>query len=270
LSHTVEHVLEVESADGTRIGCELLGAGPALLVVHGSIADRRRWAAVRDGLAARFRVHLMDRRGRGLSGGAAGTPYTLEREGEDIRALAGAIGAPVLVLAHSYGGTCSLEAAVDFPEIARMLVYEPAFATSGASVFPHAALAEVSVALERGDRDTAVQLFYRHALRLDEATIDAMRATPLWQVRLDAADTLAREGQAANEYVLRPERLARISAPVRFLLGTETAPALRSSTRAAHAALPGSELLELPGEAHNAMDTDPEGFVAQVEDWLLR
>jgi pimeloyl-ACP methyl ester carboxylesterase len=40
--------------------------------------------------------------------------------------------------------------------------------------------------------------------------------------------------------------------------------------RAAHEALPGSELVSLPGEGHNAMDTHPDAFVAQVEDWLLR
>jgi pimeloyl-ACP methyl ester carboxylesterase len=270
VSGAVGEVLSVESADGTRVGCELLGEGPPLLVVHGTIADRRRWRAVRDGLAARFRVHLMDRRGRGLSTEETPGEYALEREAEDIRALVGAIGGNVLVLAHSYGGTCSLEAAIEAPGIERMLVYEPAFAPPGDRVFPHAALAEVVSVLERGDRETAVLMFYRHALAMDDEAIAAVKASPLWRVRLEAADTLGRELQAANDYVLRPERLARIAAPVRFLLGTETAAALQSSTRAAHEALPGSELLLLPGENHNAMDTDPEGFVAQVEDWLLR
>ena len=270
MSEAVGEVLSVESADGTRIGCELLGEGPPLLVVHGTIADRRRWGAVRDGLAARFRVHLMDRRGRGLSAAEAPGGYALEREAEDVRALVEAIGGDVLVLAHSYGGTCALEAAKDAAGIARMLVYEPAFAPAGDPVFPHTALEEVIAALGRGDRETAVLMFYRHALALDDDAIAAVRASPLWQLRLEAADTLGREAQAANAYVLRPERLARIEAPVRFLLGTHTAPALQRSTRAAHAALPASELVELPGEAHNAMDTDPDGFVAQVEDWLLR
>jgi len=270
VSETVGEVLSAESADGTRVGCELLGEGPPLLVVHGSIADRRRWRAVRDGLADGFRVHLMDRRGRGLSAEEGPGEYALEREAEDIRALVSAIGGDVLVLAHSYGGTCSLEAAIEAPAIARMLVYEPAFAPAGDPVFPHAALAEVIAALDRGDRETAVLMFYRHALSLDEDAIAAVRASPLWQLRLEAAHTLGREAKAANAYELRPERLERIQAPVRFLLGTETAAPLQSSTRAAHEALPGSELVELPGEGHNAMDTYPDAFVAQVEDWLLR
>jgi pimeloyl-ACP methyl ester carboxylesterase len=32
--------------------------------------------------------------------------------------------------------------------------------------------------------------------------------------------------------------------------------------------MPGSDLRELPGHGHAAMDADPALFVAEVEDWL--
>ena len=267
MSGAIGEVLRVRSADGSEIGCEVLGEGPPLLVIHGTISDRGRWFSVRDELAARFRLHLMDRRGRGLSA-AEVLPYALEREGEDIQALIEGIGEPTLVLSHSYGGTCSLEAAASFDGIARLLVYEPAFATGDDPVFPRGPLADVIEALGRDDREAAVTLFYRHALELDEDTIDRLRASPIWKARLAAADTLGREATAANAYRLDPERLATISAPTRFLLGTETAPPLQRSTRAAHEATPGSELVDLPGHGHTAMEADPAMFVAQVEDWL--
>ena len=211
VSGAIGEVLRVRSADGSEIGCEVLGEGPPLLVIHGTISDRGRWFSVRDELAGRFRLHLMDRRGRGLSA-AEVLPYTLEREGEDIQALIEGIGEPTLVLSHSYGGTCALEAAESFDGIARLLVYEPAFAL-GDPVFPRAALAEVIEALARDDREAAVTLFYRHALELDEDTIDRLRASPIWKARLAAADTLGREATAANAYRLDPERLATISRP---------------------------------------------------------
>ena len=47
-------------------------------------------------------------------------------------------------------------------------------------------------------------------------------------------------------------------------LGTATAPGLVASTRAAHAAIPASDLVELPGQGHVAMHTDPDGFAEQV------
>jgi pimeloyl-ACP methyl ester carboxylesterase len=64
--------------------------------------------------------------------------------------------------------------------------------------------------------------------------------------------------------------LRAVDAPTRFLLGTETTPALARSTRAAHAALPGSELRELRGHGHAAMGADPGLFAAEGEDWLGR
>jgi pimeloyl-ACP methyl ester carboxylesterase len=261
--------VEVRSPDGTRIGCDVFGDGPALLAIHGTTADRRRWAQVRDGLAESFRVHLMDRRGRGLSGDGPG-PYALEREAEDIRAVLKAIGGDVLVLAHSYGGLCMLEAAAASCDgIARMLVYEPAFGTDRLPLWPPDGLEDLRDAVDRGDREAAVTIFFSRALDLDDAALAAMRATPLWQFRLEAAHTLARECETADAYRIDPERWARIRIPTRFLLGTATAEPLVNSTRAAHEAVPGSELRELPGHGHAAMEADPELFVAEVRDWLL-
>ena len=260
--------LSARSCDGTLVGCELLGEGPPLLLVHGSTADRNRWAAVRDRMAARFRLHLMDRRGRGLSAEEAGDGYTLEREADDIRALVAAIGPTVLVLAHSYGGACALEAATACDGIERLLVYEPAFGTPGGPVFPDDALVDVEAALVAGDREAALTAFFTRVLLLDEASVEPMRATPMWQARLAAVHTLAREARAANGYRIDPERMSRIGVPVRILLGTETTPALTRAAHAAADAVPGAELVELPGHGHAAMDADPPMFIRQVEDWL--
>jgi pimeloyl-ACP methyl ester carboxylesterase len=258
--------LTVNSPDGSVIGCEVLGDGPALLAIHGSTADRHRWAAVQDQLAQRFRLHLMDRRGRGLSSDENSADYWFGREAEDIRAVVDGIGGPVLVLSHSYGGAASLEAATDCAGIARMLVYEPALSTEEAPLNDEAAIAQMEAAGE--DRDAILTIFFGQVLQLDDATIEGMRGTPVWQHRLAAAHTLAREVRAANGYLPDPDRLSAIGAPVRILLGTATTPALTRAAHAAHAAVPGSQLRELPGHGHAAMDVDPSMFVAEVEDWL--
>ena len=256
--------MEVESADGTRIGCEVIGAGPPLLAIHGTTADRGRWAAVRDALAERFRLHLMDRRGRGSSAEEAPGEYSIECEAQDIRALVAAIGEPVALLVHSYGATCALAAATDCPGIARMLAYEPAFGVS--EDFPVAAVGEMEAALERGDREAALEAFLRRALHRDDAAIEALRATPMWEARLAAVHTLPREVIAAAAF--RPADLAAIGPRLRLLLGSESPGHLQASTWAAHAAAPGSELRALPGHAHDAMDADPALFVTEVDDWL--
>jgi pimeloyl-ACP methyl ester carboxylesterase len=265
----VTDVLHAVSSDGTRIGCEVLGSGQPLLVVHGSTADRTRWAAVREPLAERFHVFLMDRRGRGLSADETGSSgYSLELEGDDVRALVNAIGEPVRVLAHSYGGACALQAATDCDRIERMLVYEPALGTPGEPAFPLDALADVEEATARGDREAVLTIFFGRVLRQSPAALEAMRAAPAWQVRLAAAHTLGREAREVNAHPPDPDWFAPIHVPVRLLLGTETTPALTTAALGARDAIPGAELRELPGHGHAAMDADPELFVAEVVDWL--
>jgi pimeloyl-ACP methyl ester carboxylesterase len=256
--------MEIESPDGTRIGCEVIGDGPPLLAIHGTTADRGRWAAVRDALAERFRLHLMDRRGRGLSAAEADGTYAIDLEAGDIRALVAAIGEPVHLLVHSYGATCALAAATDCPGIARMLAYEPAFGVS--EDFPISAVPEMEAALERGDREAALEAFFRQALHFDDAAIEERRASPMWEARLAAVHTLPREVLAADAF--RPADLAEIGPRLRLLLGTESPGHLHASTWAAHAAAPGSELRDLPGHAHDAMDADPALFVSEVVAWL--
>ena len=263
------HTCEVKSPDGTVVGCEIDGAGPPLLFVHGSTADRNRWAAVRGALARRFTLCLMDRRGRGLSASEpAASAYALEREAEDVAAVAAAIGPGVAVLAHSYGGACVLEAAATGAALGRMLVYEPAFGTDpGGPVFPVAALAVVEEALARGDREEALRTFFADVLLLTPEHIDTMRETEAWRARVAVVHTLPREARAANAYRVRAGA-GRGGDSVRFLLGTETAPPLVASTRAAAAAWPWSAVRELQGHGHAAMDADPELFVREVVDWL--
>ena len=99
----------VVSPDGSRIAFESSGAGPAMLLVHGTSATRIRWAPVREKLAARYTVHEMDRRGRGGSVAESG-PYSLAREAQDVAAVAEAIGGDVYVVGHSYGALCVIAA----------------------------------------------------------------------------------------------------------------------------------------------------------------
>jgi pimeloyl-ACP methyl ester carboxylesterase len=111
-------------------------------------------------------------------------------------------------------------------------------------------------------------VFFADVLLLPAPEIAAMRGTPVWQARVACAPTLAREARTANAYRPDPARFAAVRAPARFLPGTETTPALTRAARAAHAALPGSELRALPGHGHAAMDAAPALFVAGVEDWF--
>src|SRR3712207_1102519 len=106
----------VTSSDGTRIAFKQLGAGPALIVVGGSLADHRFYVPLAEELAEHLTVYSFDRRGRGQSGDTG--PYAVEREVEDVGALIAYAKPPVFVYGHSAGSALALRAAASGLDIA--------------------------------------------------------------------------------------------------------------------------------------------------------
>ena len=99
----------VRSTDGVEISVQKAGSGPTLLLIHGALLNGSlSWGAVLPKLAEHFTVYAMDRRGRAPSGDAK--EYSISNEADDIAAVVDAIGAPVIVLSHSYGALAALEA----------------------------------------------------------------------------------------------------------------------------------------------------------------
>src|SRR5262245_24884155 len=91
----------VASADGTTIAYDRLGAGPPVILICGGSTDRGSNAGLAALLAADFTVFNFDRRGRGDSGDTL--PYAVEREIEDIAAVADAAGGPAGLYGTSSG-----------------------------------------------------------------------------------------------------------------------------------------------------------------------
>lgn len=96
---------------------ETCGAGENLVLLHGWGMHGGVWGGVKDGLARRFRLHVVDLPGYGLSPACA--PYTLEQ-------LVARVAASLPERAHlcgwSLGGLVALEAARRFPEKVAHLV----------------------------------------------------------------------------------------------------------------------------------------------------
>jgi pimeloyl-ACP methyl ester carboxylesterase len=249
----------VVSPDATVIGYETLGAGPPMVLVHGGTADRTRWAPVRQSLATRYTVHIMDRRGRGLSTAEA-PEYSIKREGEDIAAVVEAVGPGVHLVGHSYGALCSLEAALLTGAIGRITLYEPPMPSPGLPVLdPETLLRMKSIS----DPELLLVTFYQEALRLPPETVDGMKGTEIWQARLAAVHTIVRELEEIDAYTA-DDRLAKIDVPVRMLLGTESPAYLRVATETVATRIATAEVVALRGHAHQAIDYAPELFVAEV------
>jgi len=80
-------------------------------------------------LAEHYRVHLLERRGRGESG-PQGEHYGMQTECDDILAVQRATGAERLV-GHSYGGLVALEVACTSSVFRKVAVYEPGVSITG-------------------------------------------------------------------------------------------------------------------------------------------
>jgi pimeloyl-ACP methyl ester carboxylesterase len=113
----------VLSRDGAKISYLTMGSGPSVLVIPGALSMASGYVAFASALAEHFTVHIIERRGRGLSD-PQGDDYSITKECEDVQALQQKIGASFLV-GHSFGGLVALEFARNNPSLTRLAVYEP-------------------------------------------------------------------------------------------------------------------------------------------------
>ena len=260
----------VPGAGGVNVACWRAGTGAPLLLVHGTGQDHRRWAPVMAALATEHAVHALDRRGRGASGDAES--YALADEVADIAAVARAIGpAPggVAVIAHSYGAICALEAAAAAPEIGPLVLFEPPVPTPAAPGPPQDVADRVQALADAGDAAGAMAVFLRDVVRVPAKQVDMLRRVPGFGSRArDCAGTVAREIAATRRYVPDPRRLRQVRGPVLLLTGEHSPVDIQAGAAALHAALPGSRLRSLAGQAHHAIDTAPTAFLAAVRPYL--
>ncbi|HET6775102.1 MAG TPA: alpha/beta hydrolase [Acidimicrobiales bacterium] len=258
--------LEVRGAGGTPLAVWVEGDGPALVLVHGSIADHTTF----DPFVAVLRDHLttfsMDRRGFGASGDAPG--YAIERDFEDVAAVVDAVaartGGPVALWGHSYGANCAMGGAALTGAVHHLVLYEPSLGLR----YRPGAIEGIEAALAAGDREGAIVAVLADVLELTDDEIDAMRSSPLWPVRLAATPTVTRECRAEDTWVYRAGQFDGITAPTLLLSGSDSLPGIAEATDRAAAAIPGARVQVLEGHAHFAHKTDPAMVTAVIRQFL--
>ena len=262
----------VASKDGTAIAVFSSGSGPPLLLVHGATADHTTWRSVWPVLEERFRLHAIDRRGRGASGD--GPEYAIEREYEDLAAVADAAaqdaGSPVDVVGHSYGGRCALGASLLTSSIRQLVVYEgaPSPTSDREGYRPSGVERRIAAFIEAGNRDAALETFMREIVRLPSADLASCRADPIWPVRSAAVATTLRELEGEASPGASLDALAGVRVPVLQLLGGASAAPFREATEALDARLRNGRVVVIDGARHAAHHTHVGGFVAAVESFL--
>lgn len=260
----------IPSRDGTRIALFRGGDGPPLVLVHGTTGDHTTFRVVGPRLADTFAVSAIDRRGRGASGDTL--PYAIDREFEDVAAVADALadghGGPVDVVGHSYGGRAALGAALLTVSIGRVVCYEGAPTPPGASYHPAGIEDRLRERLAAGDLDGALAAFMTEVVGMSAAELAAYRADPVWPTRAAAAGTILRELEAETDPAASLERLGAVRQPVLQILGGASLPAFGTATLALHERLADGRVIVIEDAAHAAHHTHPEAFVDAIRAFL--
>ncbi|TDC95309.1 alpha/beta fold hydrolase [Actinomadura sp. 7K507] len=259
-----------KSGDGSVIGFRVFGEGPPMVLVHGAAVDGRCWTPVVPGLAERFTVHVMDRRGRGLSMREGG-PHGLGREGEDVAAVVEAAGRDVFLVGHSYGALCALNAVPHTGAIGRIVLYEPPVASPWREVAPPEVMERLRAAADGQHYERLLEIFLGGVIRLSPRQVEALRgARRFWRTSLENAPPLLRETESVGR-IEDCARFAGAGVPVRMLVGERSPGHQRPTAEAIAALIPGADVAVLPGQGHMAMLEDPGlltealcGFAAQV------
>jgi pimeloyl-ACP methyl ester carboxylesterase len=260
----------VPSPDGTPIAVFSAGTGPPLVLVHGAAADHTTFRVVGPMLAAEFTVHAIDRRGRGASGDAAA--YSIEREFEDVAAVAAAVsanGEAVDIVGHSFGGRVALGAALVSPAmIHRLVVYEGAPPADERGYQPDGLPDRLRALLVARGPEAVLETFLAEVVGMTEADLDAYRANPVWPARVAAAHTIVRELEAEASPAAGLDALGAVRQPVLQLLGGDSLPAFRDATRALDARLANGRVVVIDGARHAAHHTHADRFVTEVLRFL--
>jgi pimeloyl-ACP methyl ester carboxylesterase len=260
---------KILSKDGTEIGFEINGSGPPLLLVHGTGTAHERWIPMFPLFNEYFTVYAMDRRGRGGSVHEAG-PYGIEKEFEDIAAVIDSIGEPVNLFGHSFGGICSLGAALITTNIHRLILYEPPLRPFREQQKPENPLhAKFEKLVADGDREGIIMTFMKEVVQMPEHEIVQARQQASWPFRLAAAFTLPREGMANDTFRFDPEKLKELHIPTLLLLGGDSPAFMKRATAMLQETLQNAKTVILEGQQHVAMETAPELLQKEVLSFLM-
>ncbi|MET8757678.1 alpha/beta hydrolase [Lentzea sp. NPDC004782] len=242
------------SADGTELAYSITGSGPALILVDGAMCHRMfgpstELASVLD---KNFTVYTYDRRGRGETGDGA-TPWSVEREIEDIAALIREAGGSAFVFGQSSGAVLALDAATKLPSITRLAVYElPMVVDDTYPPRPADVVATMDGLIARGERSAAVSTFMK-MVGVPGIGLAIMKLTPVWKKLKAVAHTLPWDlrilGDDGRGEPLPADRWT-VEVPTLVMNGGKSPEYLRNTMKNAAEVLGDVEHQELPGQTH--------------------
>jgi len=256
---------------GLSVAYERAGTGPLLVLLHGGLSDHREWRRQIEALSDTHTAVAWDAPGCGESD----DPPETYRMPEYAARLADVIDGLGLERPHllglSWGSTLALELYRIRPDLPRTLILTAAYAGWAGSLTP----GEVAERLRSTLHDLETAGTPEAFVRTWVPTLFTSNVDPLVVDDYVAVMAGYHEGgvrpmlYSIAEADLRPV-LPTIEVPTLLLSGAEDARSSMPNIEAMHAAIPGSELVVLPGVGHMCNLEAPDRFNDAVHGHLER
>lgn len=240
------------SADGTPIAYDVVGDGPAVVVVGGAFSVGKDAEALAAALAdAGFRAVTFDRRARAGSGDTK--PYAPQREAEDLAAVIAAVDGAAGVVGHSSGAVLALYAASLGVPVGRLFLSEPPFRFGEGE--PTADLVDRLQALvDEGRPEDAVTTFQLEGVGLPAPVVEQIKASPGFPSLVALAQSTVYDAWLTRDVSTPTPAMLGVSVPVTVLSGTETFPFLLASAERLAGMIPGAEFVPVPESVGHRVD----------------
>jgi pimeloyl-[acyl-carrier protein] methyl ester esterase len=266
ISTSSEQLQSTDTA-ALELHCRSVGTGPDLVLLHGWGLHAGIWEPVVEALSARFRLHLYDLPGHGLS-----APVQHFTRDEVCAALARSAPAQAYWLGWSLGGMLALEFAARHPERVMRLALvasNPKFVA--AADWPQAMAPDVLEGF-------AEALATDHASTLNRFLGLVARGAPdngvLRTLRraMQSASAPTAGALRAGLEILRCADLrtqaAALQMPVLWMAGARDTLVPIAASRALHAAYPHQRLCEFAQAGHAPFISHPDAFVEALTEFL--
>lgn len=263
------------AVNGVRLEVRPGGQGTPLLLLHGFTGRGSSWGPHLPALQRSHRTIVVDLLGHGRSDAPADPArYAVERQADDLAALARALGAPVVdVLGYSMGARIALQLALDHPAVVRRLVLESpsaGIAHRGERDRRRAADEALAEAIERDgvaafvDRWEGQPIFASHAA-LPAAAWARLRRQRLGHTPGGLANALRGGGQGAMAPLVG--RLGEIRGSTLVVVGSLD-PLGRERAAVVAGGIPGAHLEVVEGAGHTPHLERPAVFRRLVAAFL--
>jgi pimeloyl-ACP methyl ester carboxylesterase len=259
------------SKDGTSITFDRYGDGPAIILVGGAFQYRDfdpPTAELAKLLSSDFAVYHYDRRGRG--GSSDTPPYAVEREIEDLQAVADQAGGSAAAFGNSSGALLALDAAAAGVPIDRLVIYEaPVIVDASRPAVPADYIQRLTDLLSEGRRGDMVELFMTTVIGLPGEMVAGMRQSPMWGGFEAVAHTLVYDGiimeGTQTGGPLPAERWASVNTSTLVIDGGASEPWVHAGADELARILSNSQRRTLEGQTHQVA---PDVLAEAIREFL--